>query len=72
MKDPVYIHLQYINQLRVKFVQEVINAKISAEVTPIIILNNCPLIGDIYILDNRLRNTDTTEEIVYVGGWKAV
>ena len=35
-------------------------------------LTNCPLIGDIYILDNRLRNTDTTEEIVYVGGWKAV
>ena len=38
-----------INQWEVKFIKEVINANIGAEVNPIVILSNCPLIGEIAI-----------------------
>ena len=61
MKEPVAIHLKGINQWEVKFIQEVINANIGAEVTPIIILSNYPLIGDISILESCLHKTEITE-----------
>ena len=49
MKDSVSIHLKDIHQWEVKFIQEVTNANISTEVTPIVILSNYPLIRDISI-----------------------
>ena len=61
MKDPVDIHLKDINQWEVKFIEEVINANNGAEVTPIVILRNCPLIGDISISERRLRKTEITD-----------
>ena len=63
MKYPVAIHLNDINQWEVKFIQEVINSSIGAELTPIFILSICPLIGYISISEIRLRKTDITEEI---------
>ena len=57
MKDPVAIHLKYINQWELKCIHKVINANIGAEVTSIVILSNCPLIGDIAISESHLRNT---------------
>ena len=61
MKDPVSIHLKGKNQWEVKVIQEVINANIGAEVTPIIILSNYPLIGDISILESCLHKKEITE-----------
>ena len=67
IRDPVAVHLKYINQWEVKIIQEVINANIGAEVTPIVIPINCPLIGDISILGICLRKTEITKEIIYLG-----
>ena len=61
MKDPVAIHLKDINQWEVKFIKEVIDSNIVAEVMPIVILGNCPLIGYISISESCLRKTDITE-----------
>ena len=72
MMDPVAIHLKDIDQREVKVIEEVVNAKILAEGTAIVVLCNCSLIGDIDILDRFLRNMDITEEIASVGGQKAV
>ena len=68
MKDPVAIHLQDINQWQIKFIQEVINANIDAEVTPLVILRNCPLIGDISISESRLHKKEINKVISYLGG----
>ena len=72
MKDPVAIHLQGINQWQIKFIQEVINANIDAEVTPLVILSNSPLIGDISFSESRLHKTEITKEISYLGGKQVV
>ena len=72
MMDPVNIQLKDINQWEVKIIKEVINTNIGAEVTPIVILSNCPLIGDIAILESHLRKTETTAEMYLVGGKQAV
>ena len=72
MKDPVAIKLKDINQWEIKFIKEVINTNIGAEVTPIAIIIICPLIGDIAISERRLRKTDITAEIYSLGGKQAV
>ena len=46
MMDPVAIHLKDIDQREVKVIEEVVNAKILAEGTAIVVLCNCSLIGD--------------------------
>ena len=57
------IQLKDTNQWEIKFIKEVINTNIGVEVTPIAILRNFPLIGEIAISERRLRKTDITAEI---------
>ena len=66
------VHLKDNNQWEVNLIQEVINANIGAEVTPIVIPINCPLIGDISISGICLRKTEITKEIIYLGKKQAV
>ena len=70
--DPVEVHMKDIDQREVKVIEEVVNAKIGAEGTAIVVLGECPLIGDNAVLDRLLRNMGITEEIASVGGQKAV
>ena len=72
MEDPVAIQLKDTNLWEIKFIKEVINTNIGAEVTPISILRNFPLIGEISISERRLRKTDITAEIYSLGGKQAV
>ena len=72
MMDPVVVHLKDIDQREVKVIEEVVNAKIGAEGTAIVVLCNCTLIGDIAVLDRLLKNLVIAEEIASVGGQKAV
>ena len=53
--DPVAIHLKAIDEWELKVNKEVIDANIGAEGTPIVILGDCPLIGDISVTHSRLR-----------------
>ena len=53
--DPVAIHLKAIDEWELKVNKEVIDANIGAEGTPIVILDDCPLIGDISVTHSRLR-----------------
>ena len=46
-------------------------ANIGAEWTPIVVIGDCPIFGDIAVLDSLLRNMDITEEISSAGGWKS-
>ena len=66
------IQLKDTNLWEIKFIKEVINTNIGAEVTPISILRNFPLIGEISISERRLRKTDITAEIYSLGGKQAV
>ena len=49
-----------------------VDAKTVAEGTAIVVLVNFRLIGYIAVLDSLMFNMDTTEEIAFVGGQKAV
>ena len=66
------IHLKDINDREVKVIEEVVDAKNRAEGTVIVILGYCPLIGDIDVLDSLFFKMDTTEEMAFVCGRKAV
>ena len=49
-----------------------VDAEIYVEGMQIFVLGNCPPIGDISVLDSRLRKKDITKEMASVGGQKAV
>ena len=52
MIDPVAIHLKYIDQQEVKFIEEMIDADIGSKWTAIFMISDYPLIGDISVLDS--------------------
>ena len=52
--DPVAVHLKDIDQREVKVIEEVVNDKIGAEGMAIVVLGDCPLIGDIAFFGQTL------------------
>ena len=59
--DPVSVPLKYIDHWEVKVIEGVFNVKIGAEGTPIFVLGNYTLIGNIFVWDRRLHKMDITE-----------
>ena len=59
--DPVSVPLKYIDHWEVKVIAVVVNSEIGAEGTPIVVLGNYTLIGNIVVWDRRLHKTEITE-----------